>query len=151
MSTTVKIVFASLLLALGGAVGGNALAENSQDFGDYVVHYNALTTDFLSPEVARHYDITRSKNRAMLNITVLKKDLGLAAQPVRAAVSARAVNLNQQVKPLSMREVDDGNAIYYIAEFSVDHGETLDFDVQVEPADSGRQMNVRFRQQFFVD
>lgn len=149
MSRTLKTVFACLLFALFG--GNQALAENSQDFGDYVVHYNALTTDFLSPEVARHYGITRSKNRAMLNITVLKKGLGLAAHPVKATVSARAVNLNQQIKALSIREVNDGNAIYYIAEFPVDHGETLDFDIQAEPIDGGRRMNVRFRQQFFVD
>ena len=50
----------ALLLPLG------ASAENSQDFGDYVLHYNALATDMLPPAVARDYHITRSQHRGML-------------------------------------------------------------------------------------
>ena len=50
-----------------------ASAENSKDFGQFVIHYNAMATDMVPPEVARKYRITRSQNRGMINITVLKK------------------------------------------------------------------------------
>ncbi len=65
-------------------------AENSKDFGQYVVHFNALATDVLPPQVAREYRITRSQNRGMINITVLKKVLGSPGQPVHARVTASA-------------------------------------------------------------
>ncbi|MCG8325283.1 MAG: DUF4426 domain-containing protein, partial [Thiotrichales bacterium] len=44
-----------------------ALHENRKDFGEFVVHVNALTTDQLPAEVARQNKISRSKSKAMLN------------------------------------------------------------------------------------
>lgn len=140
----------ALLFALLPIGAGTALAENSKDFGEYVVHYNALGTDFLSPDVAKHYGVTRSKNRGMLNVTVLKKSMGLAGQPVKASVSARATNLNGQTKSLQIREIDEQSAIYYIAEFPVVNQETLDFTVEVTPAGDTPKV-VTFRQQFFTE
>ena len=68
-----KQLVISLLLAFTFLLPHSAAAENSMDFGEYVVHYNALATDFLPPQVARKYRITRSRNRGMVNITVLKR------------------------------------------------------------------------------
>jgi hypothetical protein len=59
----------SLLLAFTFLLPHSAVAENSKDFGEYVVHFNALATDLLPPQVAREYRITRSRNRGMVNIT----------------------------------------------------------------------------------
>lgn len=141
---------AFVCLLLGILASTPVLAENSQEFGDYVVHYNALGTDFLAPDVAKHYGITRSKNRGMINISVLKKSLGVAGQPVHAQVSARAVNLNNQTRTLDVREVDDKGAIYYVAEFPVTNRETLEFTVEVIPK-GDTPKTVKFRQQFFVE
>ena len=47
--------------------------EGSRDFGDYVVYFNAMNTDSLTPDVAREYGIVRSKSRAMLNVSIHKK------------------------------------------------------------------------------
>ena len=55
------------------AVSGTAFAQQSREFNDYVVHYNALRSDLFPPQVAQGYGIQRSSNRALLNITVLKK------------------------------------------------------------------------------
>lgn len=143
-------MLALVCLVFGAFASAPALAENSQEFGDYVVHYNALGTDFLAPDVARHYGITRSKNRGMLNISVLKMSLGVAGQPVHAQVSARAVNINNQSKALEVREVDDKGAIYYISEFPVVDRETLEFTVEVIP-EGDTPKTVKFRQQFFVN
>lgn len=143
----------TIALAVGALLAIVALptrAENSQDFGDYVVHYNALTTDFLTPQVAKHYGISRSKNRGMLNVSVLKKNLGVPGQSVKANVSASATNLNAQTKPMQMREISEGPAVYYIAEFPVSDRETLDFTVNVTPQNGGESMSVGFRQQFFT-
>lgn len=139
-----------VLLAILGVVSGRAIAEQSQDFGDYVVHFNAVTTDLLTPDMASHYNIQRSSNKALLNITVLKKVLGAAASPVEADVSASAVNLTDQYRKITMREVKEQGAIYYLGTMSVDNQETYDFTVNVKPEDLERPFVVRFRQQFFT-
>lgn len=128
----------------------SVLAENSQDTGDYVIHYNALATDMLPPAVARDYHITRSQNRGMLNITVLKKVLGSPGQPVHARVEATAKNLAGQDRNISMREIREGNAIYYIGEFSVANEETLKFSVRARPQGERDAFAVEFSQDFYT-
>jgi len=129
---------------------GPAAAEQSIAFGDYTVHYSAFTTDILTPEVAKVYGIARSKNRALLNISVLKKVMGTTGQPVRAAVKATATNLSAQLRELSVRELDEHGAIYYIAETAVAHEETLKFSVQVVPENQAAPFQFSFDQQFFT-
>lgn len=125
-------------------------AENSKDFGEYVIHYNAMATDFLPPEIARQYRITRSRNRGMINITVLKKILGSPGQPVHARVKVTAYNLAGQSRRIHTREIRDGNAIYYIGEFSVANEETLKFSVRARPQGSQEEVEVGFSQDFYT-
>jgi len=128
----------------------SVLAENSQDFGDYVIHYNALATDMLPPAIARDYRITRSQNRGMVNITILKKVLGSPGQPVHARVETSARNLAGQDRNISMREIREGNAIYYIGEFGVANEETLNFKVRVRPQGERDFYEVEFSQDFYT-
>ena len=126
-------------------------AEQAKDFGDYTIHYSAFTTDILSPEVAKSYKISRSKNRIMLNISVLKKIMGTTGQPVKAKIEATATNLNSQLKQLEVRELNDHGAIYYIAEATVNHKETLKFNISALPEGVETPFVFSFQQQFFVD
>jgi len=66
----------------------DSAAQQSQDFGEYVVHYNALNTKLIPPQVAKGYGIQRSSNRALLNVTVLKKVMDTPGTPVGAQVTA---------------------------------------------------------------
>jgi len=137
----------STLIASTGA----ALAENSQDFGDYVVHFNALNTSHLPPTVTREYGIKRSKNRGMINIAILRKMLGTTGKPVEADVSASASNLTGQKRIIKLREVREATAIYYIGTFPITHEETLRFTVQVKPKGNSEAHEVKFTQQFFTE
>ena len=128
-----------------------ATAENSKDFGQYVIHYNAMATDFLPPEIARQYRITRSRNRGMLNITVLKKILGSPGQPVHARVDVTANNLAGQTRRIHTREIRDGNAIYYIGEFGVANEETMKFTVRARPQGAQEEVEVEFSQDFYTN
>lgn len=125
-------------------------AENSQDFGDYVVHFNALTTDLLQPKVATEYGIKRSGSHAMLNVVVLRKVLGTSGQPVTATVTGLATTLNGQQRTLNLREIREPNAIYYIADFGVGNEEILTFKLDVHPEGEKDSFQVQFRQQFFT-
>ena len=130
---------------------GLAQAENSQDFGDYVVHFNALSTSQLPPSVTKEYDIKRSKNRGMMNVAVLRKALGTGTEPVAAGISASATNLTGQKRDIELREIREGTAIYDIGVFPITHEETLRFLLQVKPEGQDDSYEVRFKQQFFTE
>ena len=135
-----------LLLWLGT---GAALA-NEVDFDSHVVHYNVINTTFLSPEVARAYDVRRSSTRALANVAIMERgDSGM--KPATGTVTGQAVNLNQQARTLQFREIRDGDAIYHLAEVPVRGGEVLDFQIRVVVEDRTEPMEIRFRQTFFAD
>ena len=123
----------------------------SKDFGDYVVLFNAISTDQLTPDVARTYNIVRSRNRALLNVSILKKASGTTGTPVPGSVSAVAANLNGQLKDVNLREIREGDAIYYIADIPVSAAETLVFTVDVTPINETSRFSVRFTRQFEGD
>jgi len=136
----------TVITALFFAMTSNLYAEQSKDYGDYIVYYNAFTTDVLHAETAKHYQIRRSKNRGMINISVQKKN----NSAVTAAVSGTASNLTGQLKSLSMKEIKEGKAIYYISDFAISNRETLDFSVNIKVEGKEKPLKVTFRQQFFT-
>ena len=105
---TLLISIFALVSACGGPGESADVPEaqpagaTSADIGNHVVHFSAQTTDQLPPAVAREYNIVRSKNIAMLNVSVLQKPDNT---PVTADVSVRTVNLTGQLKNITMREI----------------------------------------------
>lgn len=143
MKTAIRFIISTLLIFLSA----NAVAENSKNIGNYIVHYNALSTESLPPSVARAYGITRSTNRGLLNISVLKKGAGF--EGVEADIKVNATNLTGQLRKVDLRKIEEQNAVYYIGVFSVANEETLDFSIDVATADS-KSGNITLRQQFFT-
>lgn len=123
--------------------------SSSRDFGSYVLHFNAIRTDTLTPEIAKSYNIVRSANRALLNISIVKKADGSPGVPVPGSVTAQAVNLNGQFKDLALREIREGDAIYYIGDVAVANDETLVFTVDATPVNETSRFSIRFQRQFF--
>ncbi len=148
MRFATRLITALVLLLAGTPFAAHA--EQSQSVGDYVIHYNAFATGDLSPDIAKNYGITRSKNRALLNVTVLKKVLGTPGQPVTAQLKVNTANLSRQMQTLEPREVNEGNAIYYLAEFTIADQETIDFTIDVTPEHQTETAHIQFRQQFFT-
>ncbi|MEN8204602.1 MAG: DUF4426 domain-containing protein [Pseudomonadota bacterium] len=146
----VKQVF-SWLAGLALLLPITASAENSKDFGQFVIHYNAMATDMVPAQVAHEYRIRRSRNRGMVNITVLKKVLGSPGLPVHAHVEVNAQNLAGQRRTIRVREIREGNAIYYIGEFGVANEETLKFSVRARPQGSQEFVEVQFSQDFYTN
>lgn len=123
-------------------------AASSVDIGDHVVHFSALSTDQLPPEVARAYNIVRSQNRAMLNVSVLEEGTNT---PVTAEVTVKTVNLTGQLKNVTMRMIREQEAIYYIGETPVANRETLIFDIKVRPEGVAETSDIRFKRQFYTN
>src|SRR3546814_856609 len=118
---------ALLLLGLAIATPASAQHNNMIQSGNLTVHYNALATTSLSPEVAHQYGITRSASRALLNVAVREGVPG-EDKAVPAIVTAAATNLNGQRQELNMREVREGEAVYYLGETRIADKETLTFE-----------------------
>lgn len=129
----------------------DAAAEQSRTFGDYTVHYSAFTTDYLTPEVARIYKIPRSKNRALVNISVLKNDDGQLGKPVRAKVEGEAKNLSEQLRELNIREINEEDAVYYIAETQINNEETLRYDFHITPEGESDSYSLTFQEKFYTE
>lgn len=148
-----KLLIASVLFAGLLATASQALAQQSREFNDYVVHYNALRTDLLPPQVAQGYGIQRSSSRALLNVTVMKKDeTGQEVDAVKARINVDASNLTGQRREVELREVEDGDgAIYYIGELPVHNLETYQFKLEVLPEGEQEPLLVDFRQQFYTE
>ena len=140
-----KRLLAALCLCSVAAV---AHAEISQKFGDLEVHYNALTTDELQPDVARTYKIERSKTRGLVTLSVLRKNKVGVLTPVPAKLSMYFTNLTQQLANVDMREVKEGTAIYYLGEFRVAPPDTLKFTATVEVAGEPKH-ELTFDQKFY--
>ena len=105
MRPTFLSFLAVLLLALAAPV-----AANSMRVGDITVHFNAVPTTSLTAEVARSYGVTRSANRALVNIAVRQGEPG-ADRALAATVRLVAVNEAGQRNDLRAREVREGDAI----------------------------------------
>ncbi len=153
---TLPIALVSIaLLASCGGPGESVDVPEAQpaesthaDIGDHVVHFSAQSTDQLPPEIARAYNIVRSKNRAMLTVSILQKTDNSG---VPADVTVRTVNLTGQLKNVTMRRIDEQEAIYYIGETPIANRETLVFSISVMPEGVDKVTEVRFKRQFFTD
>ena len=155
---TVKTLFCLSLFAFAAACGGpgpstdvpeaQPAEASDADIGTHVVHFSAQTTDQLSREVAQAYQIQRSPERAMLNISVIRKPDNT---PVAADISVRTRNLTQQLKNVELRPITEQNAIYYIGETKVANRETLIFELSVRPEGVDRTSQIRFQRQFYTD
>ena len=145
--------YSRLFMVIGGllvAVQGQAAGQNQhvEEFDNYIIHYNAVPTDFFSTKIAKQYKITRSRNRIMLNIAVRKKQPGRQPTHVKAKVNVIATNLVGQIKTATMRPIHEGSSIYYIGELNVSDHERLKFNVKVTPDNEKKTYTVKFAQQF---
>jgi len=123
-----------------------AHAEIKKTLGDWEVHYIAFNSTFLTPEIARANNILRSSKSAVVNISVLNRQ-SKDAQEVEMTGTAR--NLLGTTKTLNFTQVNEGDAIYYLASVPFSHKEVLRFDINIK---QGRvQQNLKFQQTMFVD
>ena len=124
----------------------NAHSEQYKTLGSWDVHYIVINTSFLTPNVAKAYNIQRSKYQGLVNISVLDKD-SHTAQSI--AMTGTATNLLGTKKTLSFKEVKDGDAIYYLAILPFRDLEQYRFDINI--VDGNKTQKLKFKHKFFAD
>ena len=125
--------------------------ESFQVAGDYEMHYNAVRTDQLTAEIARSYGIERSKNKVLVNVSVMKKNPDGTLTSSDAQITIAARNLNNQLKDIQLRRITENTAIYYIGEVGFSGTETMVFDISALPAGSAEPINATLSREFFAD
>lgn len=152
--TIITLSCLHLLAACGGPAPDATVPEaepaeeTSVDIGRHVVHFNAQSTDQLSPDVAQQYDFVRSKNRAMLTVSVVEEESNKTS---RAEVTVKTRNLAGQLKNVAMRTIEEDDSIYYIGETAVANREILIFDITVTPEGVDQPVDIRFKREFFTN
>lgn len=121
-----------------------AAAERKQSFGDLDVHYSVFNSSFIQPDIAAAAGLTRSKTQGVINVAVLK-----AGKASTAVVGGEVKDLLGKSTALTFRQVTEGGAIYYLAQFPFKTREVLSFTLDVRQGDDAYR--ITFNQEMFPD
>ena len=102
---------AGCLVMLACLTASVSHAQQMRRFGDYEIHYIVIPTTTLQPDIAARYDISRGKDKALCNISIIDSK----GRGMRSVLEGSTQNLLGQRQDLSFREVADGEAVYYLA------------------------------------
>ena len=138
------VVVSSLMIGLVFTIPANA--EQKQVLGSWDVHYIALNSTFLTPKVAKQYGIVRSKFNGLINISVLDKRSQKAQSVI---MTGEAKNLLGVIKKLTFKEVNEGDAIYYLA--SLPFADREQYRISIEINDGKTQKSLKFQHKFYAD
>src|SRR5690606_27032756 len=114
-----RLLLALAALCLPPLAAAQAETETSRRIGDYTVHFIAVNSTFLDPEIAARYGLERGQRDAFLNIAVLGPD----GRPVPASVSGSKATLLGETEELRFQEVREETAIYYLGPFEFTNAE----------------------------
>ena len=136
------------IFLLTACLGASAIAADSidanrkKDFGDITVHYNTFTSSFLPPETAQKIGVVRSKEKGLINVTVIK---GVA--PVAAQVTGTIKDLGGKSEVLTFKQITEKSGVSYLAPYSVTQREYKTFTINVETG--GNAHSFQFNQEQF--
>ncbi len=148
MNTTPSRTLCLLLVLLFSPQG---LAQQSEMFGPYELHYSVLNSTFIAPEIAQRYGITRGKKRGIVNLAVREhraEGSDTIARPM--LLKGRTWDLMQN-QTLEFQEVREGPAVYYIAEFKFINEEWRFFELHFRPEGAEKTYTFQFKHQLYTD
>lgn len=123
----------------------------SKDFGELQVHWSVFPSTFLAPEIARENNLNRSKSIGIVNISIMRETENGGLEPVSGQVEGKVLNDVQQVKFLGFRRIQEGNAVYFIAEYQYSNAELMTFQITARPTGNNRDLPIRFAHTLFND
>ncbi|HZP67575.1 MAG TPA: DUF4426 domain-containing protein [Rudaea sp.] len=144
------LVIAIVLLLLLLLAPRHGQGQQVQDFGDYVVHYNAISTEQLPAAAAKNYGIERSDRRGLINIAIERKASG-ETHMVGADVSAEVSDLAGHRTPIRLRETNEAGEIDYLGDFALDGSGAYVFTVKVTPPGHAQPYVLRFNHDYVID
>ena len=71
--------------------------------------------------------------------------------PVSGQVEGKVTNDVQQVRFLAFRRIQEGDSVYFIAEYQYSSGELMTFNITARPTGHQQDLAVRFAHTLFSD
>lgn len=124
---------------------------NEKRVGDYIIHYNAFSSSFIQPETAVQYKIQRSKYTGLLNVSVHKVVENGKDKALKVAMQGKATNNLSQFQELGFKEVVEGDAVYYLADFQFRDEENMDLDFTINIPGYKQPVTISLSQKFYAD
>ncbi|WP_150912249.1 DUF4426 domain-containing protein [Marinobacter halotolerans] len=143
--------FRPLITALTLMLISCASQAGSKDFGDYTVQWSVLPSTFLTPEIAKENNLSRSKGIGVVNIVILSSDGEGEQVTVSGQVEGKVLNNVQQPSFLAFRRIQEGESIYFIAQYQYPSAELMTFQITARPTGSQDELAVRFTHTLFND
>ena len=141
-----KLLWVSLLALL--AFGVQADNKPYKEFGNIKVFYSSFNSSFILPDVASAYNITRGKDKGLVNISVIVNDkIGGTTALVKGAV----FNIFAQQQKLKFFEVREGDIVYYLAPFEFENEDSMTFKIQIQPDPNKPAYSISFQNKFYHD
>ena len=152
MNTLLKVkTVLILVIASAALVMTNVSQASEKRVGDYIIHYNAFTSSFIQPETAVQYNIQRSKYTALLNVSVHKVVEDGKDKPLKVALRGKATNNLGQLQELAFKEIVEGEAVYYLADFQFRDQESTDIDFTINIPGYSKPVSINIDQTFYAD
>ena len=162
-----KLLFSAFLLMMMSSVWADLMKEKSLEGvrepemvlgegeisfkqGPYEIFFSTFNTSFISPQVAKAYGIVRSKSKALVNISVVRDEGDGKKSIMPAKVSGQTFDLIL-TKKLDFFEVKEQTAVYYLAQFDIEHKVPFYFTINVVPQGRQTPIKVQFKKTLWVD
>ena len=140
-------VAVSFLFALLVTVVPVVQAQQSERFDQFELHRSVVYTTFLTPEIAAEYGIARGKYKAILTLSVRDVEAGeIAGRPM--IITGETWDLIRG-DPLEFKEIREGPATYYIADFTFIDREWRFFEFDFQPEGSEKVYRYKFKTQLW--
>lgn len=142
-------IAARLALGLAALVCALPAAAGESRIGDYVIHYNALNSQNLTPAIAKQAGITRAGDNVVIIVNVQRPETGKPLNNVSATVAGSARDLLGNKQTLKFAEHRESNTIDYLAQTRIKNKQLMIFDLIVTPED-GPTQSLQFQQTLFT-
>lgn len=144
MRKVVAIIFSSLFFSV-------MVSAEEKRVDEYIIYYNAFNSSFLQPEVAKNYKIPRTGTTGVLNVSIHKANDENRPDAISANVQGRARNQISQYEDLAFREIKEGNAIYYLADFQFRPQEEIDLKFTIRIPGRSEPIEIELDKKFYKD
>lgn len=124
-----------------------SIAQQSERFDQFELHRSVVYTTFLTAEIAAQYGISRGDDKAILTLSVRDADAGeTSGRPME--IEGRTWDLIHGGN-LEFKEIREGRATYYIADFEFINREWRFFEFSFKPEGSDKTYEYSFKTQLW--
>ena len=116
-------------------------------FGDLVVYHNVFNSSMLQPDIAANAGLMRGPTHGVLNVAVQRPD----GSAVDAVLKGEVRSLIGQPVALDFKRIQEGDAIYFVANYSATQRGVLLFKVDIQAEEGAMVHSLSFQQEFFPD